>query len=92
MDVTTVTALFNEKKASHNMDFEPKNEQMQIAAYIYNGRNTLGFLPTGFGKTLCFVVNDMISDRKQLTLIISPLLSLMDNQMESLRRWSFSCA
>jgi superfamily II DNA helicase RecQ len=50
MDIKTITSLFNSKKKYHNMEFEPKREQMQIASSIKNGKDTLGFFPTGFGK------------------------------------------
>jgi ATP-dependent DNA helicase RecQ len=92
MDAKQIIALFNERKLLHNINFEPKYEQMLIAEHLLNGYNTLGFLPTGFGKTLCFLMKDMLSDKKTITLIISPLLSLMDNQIETLSKWGFSCA
>ena len=69
-----------------------KNEQIEIAASVAKKRNCVGFLPTGFGKTFSFVLNAMVSDNSGLTLIISPLLSLMENQMGALRDWIFSCA
>ena len=92
MDIETITALFNEKKSGHNIDFEPKPEQMMIALAITNGNHCLGFLPTGFGKTLTFVVNSIISETPSITLVISPLLSLMDNQIQSLERWNLKAA
>jgi hypothetical protein len=48
MDIKTITSLSNSKKKYHNMEIEPKREQMQIAASIKNGKVTLGILPTGF--------------------------------------------
>lgn len=51
----------------HNMDYEPNSEQLQIVTY--NGEDTLGYLPTGFDKTLCFVVFDMILQKTHITLM-----------------------
>lgn len=92
MDAQTITALFNEKKTRYNIDFEPKPEQMMIASAINNGKHCLGFLPTGFGKTLCFVVNCILNENPSITLVISPLLSLMDNQIQSLEKWNLKAA
>ena len=92
MDVKTITTVFNEKKLAHNIDFEPKPEQMMIASALNNGRHCLGFLPTGFGKTLTFVTNCIINETPSITLVISPLLSLMDNQIQSLDRWNLKAA
>lgn len=92
MDPEKMTALFNACKNQYNIHFDPKPEQMEICAHLHNGFNTLGFLPTGFGKTLCFVVNSMLSQVSGITLIISPLLSLMDNQIDALKHWGFSAS
>lgn len=92
MDTETLTALFNEKKSAYNIDFEPKPEQMMIASAIRSGNHCLGFLPTGFGKTLSFVVNYILSDTPSITLVVSPLLSLMDNQIQALERWNIKAA
>ena len=66
---------------------------MQIALSTLNKRNSLGLLPTGYGKTLCIVLPSIIqSFPGQITLVISPLTSLIDDQIESLGKWNFSCA
>ena len=85
-------ALFDERKARFNIDFELKKEQIEIGTAIHEGSHCLGFLPTGFGKTLCFVINTILSDVPTITIVVSPLLSLMDNQIESLRRWNLKAA
>lgn len=92
MTTESLTALFNEKKSRHNIEFELKPEQMKIASAIHGGSHCLGFLPTGFGKTLSFVINTILSDNPTITLIVSPLLSLMDNQIHSLGQWNLKAA
>ncbi|UEX89137.1 RecQ family ATP-dependent DNA helicase [Staphylococcus ratti] len=60
-----------------------KSGQEEIITNILNGQNTLGILPTGSGKSLCFQLPTYI---KQLpTLIISPLISLMDDQVMQMK-------
>lgn len=92
MDCEEIKSAFNRKKHYHGIQFEPKPEQVSVAKAVLQGRNCIGFLPTGFGKTLCFVINTIVLDRPSITLVISPLLSLMDNQIEVLSQWRFSCA
>ena len=92
MSTESLCALFSERKSQFNIDFDPKKEQIEIATAIHNGSHCLGFLPTGFGKTLCFVINTILSDVPTITLVVSPLLSLMDNQIESLKRWNLKAA
>jgi ATP-dependent DNA helicase RecQ len=79
MDLDELRKCFEEKKSQHNITFQLKNEQLMIGLSIAQGKNCLGFLPTGFGKTMCFVLNSIVSDTETITLIVSPLLSLMDN-------------
>lgn len=49
---------------------------------ILAGRDLLAVLPTGSGKSLCFQLPALI--RPGLTLVVSPLVSLMDDQVEKL--------
>ena len=63
-------------------DFRPS--QRRVLASILAGRDVLGVLPTGAGKSICFQVPALV--RPGLTLVISPLISLMQDQVESARR------
>ncbi len=49
---------------------------------LINGRDTLGIMPTGGGKSLCFQLPAMMKDG--ITLVISPLISLMSDQVNAL--------
>ena len=51
------------------------------------GQDSLGILPTGAGKSLCFQLPALALQRDGLgaTLVISPLLALMEDQVRSLR-------
>ena len=59
-----------------------KKEQIPIIKEILMGRDVLGILPTGYGKSLCYQVPAMMM--KGPTLVISPLISLMKDQVDSL--------
>lgn len=62
-------------------DFKPG--QQEIIESVLNNEDTLGILPTGSGKSLCYQLPTYI--RQQPTLIISPLISLMDDQVMQLK-------
>jgi len=47
------------------------------------GENILAVMPTGAGKSLCYQVPALLFEK--LTVIISPLVALMDNQLSGLR-------
>ncbi|HYC99794.1 MAG TPA: RecQ family ATP-dependent DNA helicase [Phycisphaerales bacterium] len=53
-----------------------------IAATLAS-RDSLTVLPTGGGKSLCYQVPPLVTDR--LTLVVSPLISLMQDQVAGLR-------
>ncbi len=62
-------------------DFRPLQED--IIESVLAGRDTLGLLPTGGGKSLTFQVPSMLLDG--LTVVVTPLISLMKDQVNNLR-------
>lgn len=56
--------------------------QAEIIEQILSGNDVLGVLPTGGGKSICYQLPAMIYDG--LTLVISPLISLMKDQVDAL--------
>lgn len=93
MDAESVRTKFNEIKCNYNIDFELKEEQISVAVSALRNRNVVCLLPTGFGKTMCMVLPVILQmDRNPITLVISPLSSLIDDQMSTLENWNIKCA
>jgi ATP-dependent DNA helicase RecQ len=58
--------------------------QQQIIESIGAGRDTLGLMPTGGGKSVCFQVPTLAQEG--LCLVITPLIALMKDQVRQLRQ------
>jgi ATP-dependent DNA helicase RecQ len=59
-----------------------RQNQIDVVASVIAGRDTLGVLPTGGGKSLCYQVPALV--REGLTVVVSPLISLMKDQVDRL--------
>ena len=64
--------------------------QLRVLGPLLAGRNVLAVLPTGAGKSLCYQVPALL--RAGLTLVVSPLISLMQDQVGALRRLGIAAA
>jgi superfamily II DNA helicase RecQ len=61
---------------------EFRGEQATIVAHVASGKSALVLMPTGGGKSLCYQIPALLRDG--LTVVISPLIALMQNQVAAL--------
>jgi len=60
-----------------------RDNQLEIIQDIISGKDALVIMPTGGGKSMCFQLPSLMLDG--VTLVISPLIALMKDQVDSLR-------
>ncbi|MBP2057109.1 ATP-dependent DNA helicase RecQ [Lactobacillus colini] len=64
--------------------------QQAVIQKVLNEQNVLAVMPTGAGKSLCYQVPAL--SREGVTLVISPLISLMKDQVDSLKQNGINAA
>src|SRR5215470_2243818 len=64
--------------------------QAEIIDTILSGRDVLAVMPTGSGKSLCYQLPALL--REGLTVVVSPLIALMRNQVAQLKSYGVAAA
>src|SRR5690606_13895694 len=67
-----------------------RGEQAAIIEYVAGGGDALVLMPTGGGKSLCYQVPALL--REGTAIVVSPLIALMQDQVEALRQLGVSVA
>lgn len=65
-----------------------RGEQENILQRVMAGKDTLALMPTGMGKSLCFQFPAKV--QKDLVLVISPLIALMEDQVQKAQKLGIS--
>ena len=69
-------------------DFRPGQDA--VIAAVLAGENVLAVMPTGAGKSLCYQLPALV--RGGLTVVVSPLIALMRDQVGQLREYGIAAA
>ncbi|MDX8396164.1 MAG: RecQ family ATP-dependent DNA helicase, partial [Mariprofundaceae bacterium] len=67
-----------------------RHHQADIIEALINGQDVLTLMPTGGGKSLCYQIPALV--RPGTAIVISPLIALMQDQVDALRQLGISAA
>ena len=76
-----------------------RGQQLTVIEHVLAGKHALVIMPTGMGKSLCFQIPALLlantdcapSRKPPLTLVLSPLIALMKDQVDALQRRQVDC-
>ena len=69
---------------------ELKDKQIEVINAFLNGNDVIGLLPTGYGKSLTYILPPLLT--KKSIFVICPLISLMEDQKDNLEKVGITVA
>ncbi len=66
--------------------------QLEVIEAIMQGRDALAVMPTGSGKSLCYQLPALLREKGKPTLVVSPLIALMRDQVAALKERNIPAA
>lgn len=94
----SIRQIFDERiKHRFHFEFDLKEEQISVIENVLQKKHTVGVFPTGFGKSICFVLPPLILDVqdssvRHICIVISPLKSLMLDQCKHASKHGIAAA
>jgi ATP-dependent DNA helicase RecQ len=67
-----------------------KDKQYEVINELLLNNDVIALLPTGYGKSMCYLLPPLVS--KKVMFIISPLISLMEDQRDKLTKMGLRCS
>nr|XP_022298997.1 ATP-dependent DNA helicase Q-like 3 [Crassostrea virginica] len=65
-------------------DIKLKKEQLEVLEAVYEGRDCVAVLPTGFGKSVIFHLIPYLTPQPKTVIVVAPITALMEDQLQSL--------
>ena len=81
--------LTNQLKTHFGFD-KFKKGQKEVISKITTGQSSIAIFPTGAGKSICYQLSSLLLPH--MTLVVSPLLSLMKDQVDFLKQHNIAAA
>ena len=78
--------------------YKLKTQQEESIFYFVKGNDVFVSLPTGFGKSLCYILLPAVFDalwkqcKKYIILVVSPLIALMNDQLDVINAMGITAA